>query len=131
MPTDGHWDAIREHETYTRAQTDPDVTPQQPQPVLPLSPTSEPPALIEFDSPSPAPPVPEVELILAVAYRRTHNRHALELIYRVLWVGCSIHDTTWEPLSNLVADWEAVLEAHSFFGLPPPEHPHADLLIEA
>lgn len=123
MPTDGHWDAIREDEAYARAQT-----PQQPQSVLILSPapSSEPAALVGSDSPSPAPVVPEVEIILAVAYQRTHNRHQLEPVYRVLWVGRSVHDTTWEPLSNLLAEWEAVLEVHSFFGLPPPEHPHTE-----
>lgn len=134
MPTDGHWDAVREAEDDAARQARVDrlrqliqngleTTPQQSATAPPRSPT--PPSLPSLVSLSP--PLPphesEVELILAVSYERTTQRQHLETRYLVLWAGYSIHDTTWETLSDVAHEWEAVLEAHAFFGLPPPEHP--------
>jgi hypothetical protein len=137
MPTDGHWDAIREAEDDATRQARVDrlraliqngirTAPQQSSAALPRSPTPDSlPALVS-PSPSPTTPVSEVELILAISYERTHTRQPMETKYLVLWSGYSIHDTTWEPLNNLLHEWEAVVEAHAFFGLPPPAYPHSE-----
>jgi hypothetical protein len=137
MPTDGHWESIREAEDDATRQARQDrlrqlirnameTAPQQSSTAQPRAPT--PPSLPDLVSLSPSPTTheSEVDLILAVSYERTHTRQPLETRYLVLWAGYSIHDTTWEPLSNLLHEWEAVLEAHAFFGLPPPEYPHPD-----
>ena len=137
MPTDGHWDGIREAEDFATRQATVDrlrrliqnareAAPQQSATALPRSPT--PTSVPELVSTSPplSDPESEVELILAVRYERTSHRSQLETKYLVLWSGYSIHDTTWETLSNLLHEWEAVLEANAFFGLPPPEHPYLE-----
>jgi hypothetical protein len=137
MPTDGHWDAIREAEDDATRQARVDrlrqlirngleTAAQESATAPPRSPT--PPSLPSLVSVSPPPSAheSEIELILAVSYERTNNRDPLELRYLVLWSGHSIHNTTWELLSSLLHEWEAVLEAHAFFGLPPPEYPYPE-----
>jgi hypothetical protein len=119
MPTDGHWDSIRAA-SYPPAY--PSTAAQQP------CSTANGPDLSETDSlPDLVPPSPtldEVDIILAVKLRRTPLHRRLDNLYLVQWVGCGPAEATWEPASNLWGAWEAVIEAHAFFGLDPPEFPY-------
>jgi hypothetical protein len=120
MPTDGHWDCIREAERYERYAV-------ASNPPVPHSPgdDSVPDLLPPSDSMEvPTPPVEQVEIILAISLRRSPHHARMENYYLVMWSGTGQENATWEPLSNLWGAWEAVVEAHAFFGLDPPEFPN-------
>jgi hypothetical protein len=126
MPTDGHWDAIRSASSYAprgTADTPGDTADFPPAP----SDTGSLPALIypttSEETVPPTPPLDQVDIILAVKLRRSPGHRRLENLYLVQWVGLGPEFATWEPLGNLWGAWEAVEEAHDFFGLPPPEFP--------
>jgi hypothetical protein len=72
----------------------------------------------------PSPPSNEVEIILAVKLRRSPFHSRLDNLYLVQWVGFAPDQATWEPAANLWSAWEAVSEAHAFFGLDPPVFPY-------
>lgn len=127
MPTDGHWDCIRDaeyaraHPCHADASSNVQYTPMD------RSDTDSPPPLVEESSeelPPTPPPMEEVDIILAVKLRRSVTHRHLDTMYLVKWVGHSPEYATWEPAANLWGAWEAVIEAHAFFGLDPPEFPN-------
>jgi hypothetical protein len=133
MPTDGHWDAIREHEEFTRraelerlAERALNEMRNGPVPQRPRSQT--PASLPDLVSTSSISSMSEsqADKILAITYRRSPLDQHLEPTYLVVWSNRGINNPTWEPLSHLVHEWGAVLEAHAFFGLPEPEFPSYD-----
>jgi hypothetical protein len=124
MPTDGHWDALREAQyAYAlRGTTDTPGDAAQP-PATPRDDDSLPDLIEHTESLPPTPPLDlsdQVDIILAVKLRRSPAHRRLENLYLVQWVGLGPEFATWEPVSNLWGAWEAVQEAHAYFELPPP-----------